>query len=108
MTCSLSLPPSLSYKIQYDRHKKITHSHSSTHSPVLCAHVGALPVLGGRVVHLEENLKQVGRRNLERVELHLDDLGVTRVARGDLGGGGVTVIGEGISHKENHERETQG
>lgn len=71
------------------------------HSPVLRPHVGALPVLGGRVVHLEENLKQVGWRHLRRVVLELNDLGVTGVARADLRGG--KVRRERVLHEDTNE-----
>ena len=54
------------------------------HSPVLRSNVGPLPVQGGGVVHLEEDLQQVGGRDLGRVVLEVDGLGVARVARADL------------------------
>lgn len=54
--------------------------------PVLRPNVGPLAVLGGGIVHLEEDFQQVGRRDLGRVVLHLNRLGVASLARANLEG----------------------
>ena len=53
-------------------------------SPVLRPNIGALSVLGGGVVHFEEDLQQLGSRHLGWIVLQLDGLGVPRVARTNL------------------------
>lgn len=59
-------------------------NHTTASIPVLRANVGPLPVLGGGVMHLEENLQQIGRGHLGRVVLYLNRLGMSRVTCANL------------------------
>src|SRR6266480_3889472 len=64
---------------------------------VLAADIEALAVAGGRVLYPPERLKQFRVADLDRVEPHLDRLGVAGAVPTDLSVGGVRDVPAGVA-----------